>query len=58
MSCHAYLLVLKKQQNVKLLSAANYRWRFMGYKSLARDSFVDHFFLFMFRVCHTFLSAS
>ena len=25
-----YLLFLKKRQNVKLLSAANYRWRFMG----------------------------
>ena len=26
-----YLLFLKKQQNLKLSSAANYRWRFMGY---------------------------
>ena len=28
-----YLLFLKKQQNLKLSSAANYRWRFMGYGS-------------------------
>ena len=27
-----YLLFLKKQQNLKLSSAANYRWRFKGYK--------------------------
>ena len=26
-----YLLILKKQQNLKLSSAANYRWRFKGY---------------------------
>ena len=26
-----YLLFLKKQQNLKLSSAANYWWRFMGY---------------------------
>ena len=25
-----YLLFLKKQQNLQLLSAANYRWRFIG----------------------------
>ena len=25
-----YLLFLKKQQNLKLLSAAKYRWRFKG----------------------------
>ena len=25
-------LFLKKQQNLKLSSAANYRWPFMGYK--------------------------
>ena len=25
-----FLLFLKKQQNLKLLSAANYRWLFMG----------------------------
>ena len=25
-----FLLFLKKQQNLKLPSAANYRWRFMG----------------------------
>ena len=24
-----YLLILKKQQNLKLSPAANYRWRFM-----------------------------
>ena len=30
MNYHALLLFLKKQQNLKLLSAANYRWRFMG----------------------------
>ena len=42
--------------NCRLLQ--NNRWCFMGYKSLARDSFVDHYFLCMFRVCHTFLSAS
>ena len=28
---HALLLFLKKRQNLKLSSAANYRWRFMGY---------------------------
>ena len=27
---HALLLFLEKQQNLKLSSAANYRWRFMG----------------------------
>ena len=27
-----YLLFLKKRQNLKLSSAANYRWRFMGYR--------------------------
>ena len=26
-----YLLILKKRQNLKLLSAANYRWRFKDY---------------------------
>ena len=29
-----YLLFLKKQQNLKLSSAANYRWRFMGFKNI------------------------
>ena len=28
-----YLLFLKKQQVLKLSSAANYRWRFKGYNS-------------------------
>ena len=28
MKYHAYLLFLKKGQNLKLLSAANYRWHF------------------------------
>ena len=28
-----YLLFLKKQQNLKLSSAANYRWRFKGYRT-------------------------
>ena len=28
--CHAYLLLLKRLQYLKLSSAANYRWRFMG----------------------------
>ena len=31
MKYHALLLFLKKQQNLKLSSAANYRWSFMGY---------------------------
>ena len=30
MKYHALLLFLKKRLNLKLLSAANYRWRFMG----------------------------
>ena len=33
----AYLLILKKRQNLKLSSAANYRWRFMGYGSQCRS---------------------
>ena len=28
MKYHAYLLFLKKRQNLQLSSAANYRWRF------------------------------
>ena len=31
MKYHALLLFLKKRQNSKLSSAANYRWHFMGY---------------------------
>ena len=46
-----YLLFLKKQQNLKLSSAANYRWRFKGLMSLAfryqtlilRNIFLTHF---------------
>ena len=30
MEYHAFFLFLKKQQNLKLSSAANYRWRFIG----------------------------
>ena len=30
MKYHALFAILKKQQNLKLSCAANYRWRFMG----------------------------
>ena len=33
------LLFLKKQQNLKLSSAENYRWRFMGYLPFCFRSF-------------------
>ena len=31
MKYHAFLLSLKKQQNLKMLSAANYKWCFKGW---------------------------
>ena len=30
MKYHALFVILKKRQNLKLSSAANYRWRFLG----------------------------
>ena len=37
MNYHALLLFFKKRQNLKLSSAANYRWRYMGYLVIVGD---------------------
>ena len=43
-----YLLFLRKQQNLKLSSAANYRWRFKETKSATMNIF-RFFFNFLFK---------
>ena len=46
MKYHALFVIFEKQQNLKLSSAANYRWSFMGEAILLckrRDKFVDIF---------------
>ena len=36
MKYHTLFVILKKLQNLKLSSTANYRWRFMGYDGFSR----------------------
>ena len=48
-----YLLILKKQQNLKLSSAANYRWRCdVPYLSSTGDVEMDFYILFCCKGCH------
>ena len=39
----ALFVILKKRQNLKLSSAANYRWRFMGLTLWSADNLCKQF---------------
>ena len=41
MKYHALFVIFEKQLNFKLSSAANYRWRFMGYFFACWENFHD-----------------
>ena len=56
-----YLLFLKKHQNLKLSSAANYRWRFKGLKGLRLPGLLASVLVLLFdqslKRLHTCISA-